>query len=600
MTVSNPMVTLFKEQLEAECAQISKTHALTDRGHWLIYWYFKRLHNFTNAEIDEVFCDGGGDLGIDAIWIDDNEFVHFYQFKNPIDASKGIPGGDVDKVISGLKLILGRKHDKIANPELKGRIEDIYQTVVAGYRLHLVSSGKGIQRESELKLQVLSTDLSGPSSTIFAWNIEELEQLQEKFYQQNLPAVKESVYLKSTTPHMARSGVADSYFFHVDGKILASLYEKYGEGLLQRNIRVDQRDTPTNRSIEATCEGNDSANFLHFNNGVTFLCESADWDAFKMMLTLEKAQVVNGGQTIRALHRANTKGSLKGDVLVPARIITSSGEKDFANNVAVNQNNQNQVRTGFLRSNDPRVVQLDHALAALGWFLERREGELKISTADEKDSIERRIGRPLEGRVIHLKEGAQAYTATFYGEPELAKKNIKKVFLGVEDGGYFERIFSPDMTAEKLIIAHELKTIVDNFVAEFMTARKKLHGGANVKAAYVPLLGPALAENHSDVIHQVMPQCSLFVCATIFADMVTIGGLDPSKVVEEFKTKSDKLIREHVLHLIDFAHHNKAKADKSWPTLLKSNAFFHHVISYLQGIRNNQKSKPVPPTKKQK
>jgi hypothetical protein len=68
--------------------------------------------------------------------------------------------------------------------------------------------------------------------------------------------------------------------------------------LLQRNIRVDQRDTATNRSIEGTCTGGDSKNFLHFNNGVTFLCDSAHYDGFQHILKLEKAQVVNGGQTI--------------------------------------------------------------------------------------------------------------------------------------------------------------------------------------------------------------------------------------------------------------------------------------------------------------
>src|SRR6266480_5019250 len=144
---------------------------------------------------------------------------------------------------------------------------------------------------------------------------------------------------------MLRSGIADCYLFHVSGQILAELYEKHGEGLLQRNIRVDQRETATNRSIEATCTGDDSKNFLHFNNGVTFLCESASYDGFQAVLTLEKAQVVNGGQTIRALYRAFQKGSLKSDVMVPARAITSSGDKNFANNVAVNQNNQNPMGT---------------------------------------------------------------------------------------------------------------------------------------------------------------------------------------------------------------------------------------------------------------
>src|SRR5258708_29502713 len=217
--------------------------------------------------------------------------------------------------------------------------------------------------------------------------------------------VKDPIRFKlPAAPYMLRSGVADCYLFHVTGERLADLYQTHKEGLLQRNIRVDQRDTATNRSIEATCTGDDSKNFLHFNNGVTFLCESASFDAFKKVLTLEKAQVVNGGQTIRALYRARQKESLRPDVLVPARGITSSGEKDFANNVAVNQNNQNQVGTGFLRSNDQRVVQLDHALASLGWYLERREGELKTATPEELAAIQRRIGHPLANRTIHLKD----------------------------------------------------------------------------------------------------------------------------------------------------------------------------------------------------
>jgi len=94
---------------------------------------------------------------------------------------------------------------------------------------------------------------------------------------------------------------------------------------------------------------------------------------------------------------------LKEDVLVPARVITSSGDKDFANNVAVNQNNQNPMGSSFLRSNDQRVVQLDYALAALGWYLERREGELKSLTLQERAAIEARIGRALDGRKITLK-----------------------------------------------------------------------------------------------------------------------------------------------------------------------------------------------------
>jgi|HubBroStandDraft_6_1064221.scaffolds.fasta_scaffold167864_1 hypothetical protein len=589
---TNPLLALFKEQLEAECATLAVKHNLTERGEFLNYWYFMRLKDFTDTEVEEILCDGGGDLGVDSIWIDEGDLVHFYQFKNPEDPVKGIPAGDVDKTISGLRLILSRKHDEIANPELRAHVEEIYQMLPKGYRIHFISSGRGLEKESKTKLNALIAELTGPSSSIISWDEQPLASLQEMFYQQNLPAVKDPLRFSSPRqPYTVRSGVADCYLFHVTGQVLADLYDKHGEGLLQRNIRVDQGETATNKAIEGTCVGDDSANFLHFNNGVTFLCESAGFDQFLQMLTLEKAQVVNGGQTIRALHRAMKRASLKADVLVPARVITSSGEKDFANNVAVNQNNQNPMGASFLRSNDQRVVQLDYALASLGWYLERRDGELNNATPDEKTAIEARIGHPLDGKIIRLKEGAQAYTATFYGQPEVAKKNPAKIFLSVSDGGNYERIFSADMTAEKMVIAHKIKTFVDDFVRKFSSIRRKLQASDNIVAAYEPLLGKEAANGYKDVLHQVLPQCSLFLCGTIYKDLVDFQKKDPSEIPELLQKDGHALIQEHLLDILNYAKNNKGKADKSWPVLLKSNAFFGHITAYLEGIR----SASVPP-----
>lgn len=90
MAPSSPLLSLFKGQLETECAALAQKYQLTRRGSSLIYWYFMRLHDFSESEVTEVVCDGPNDLAIDAIWIDDDDLVHFYQFKHPEDASKGI------------------------------------------------------------------------------------------------------------------------------------------------------------------------------------------------------------------------------------------------------------------------------------------------------------------------------------------------------------------------------------------------------------------------------------------------------------------------------------------------------------------------------
>ena len=449
-------------------------------------------------------------------------------------------------------------------------------------------------------MDALVDELKGPSENIVLWDEQPLSSLQEKFYQQTLPAVKDPLNFElSAAPYMLRSGLADCYLFHVTGDDLAFLYEKYGEGLLQRNIRVDQHDTPTNRSIEASCTGNDAPNFLHFNNGVTFLCETAAFDPFKKVLTLEKAQVVNGGQTIRVLARARKDKKLQPNIFVSARGIASSGDKDFANNVAVNQNNQNQLGTGFLRSNDPRVVQLAYAMASMGWYLERREGELKSATPSEQAAIVHQIGHVLDGRVIRLTDGAQAYTATFYGQPEIAKKNPGKIFLSVSDGGYYERIFSADMTAERVITAHKIKSYVDDFVKRFSGIRRKLEKSDDPVPAYIPLLGDDLAKKHYDVIHQVMPQCQLFVCGTLFKDLVDYQKKNPHEIPKQLETDGNALIQEHLRYIIDFAKQNKDKADRSWPVLLKSNAFFGFVTSYISGIRQVPVAQSTNGSKKQ-
>jgi hypothetical protein len=573
------MLGLFKEQLEAECRQIGADQGIQDRGKQLIWWYFMRLHGFSPTEVESVACDGGGDLGIDAIWIDDDTVVRFYQFKNVINPSKPVAAGDVDKLISGLQLILSRKHDKIANQFLRSLVEDIYQQVPTGYSIHVVTSGNGIPQEASVKLDAFVSEMT---SGLFKWAQEPLGTLQDRFYAQTLPAIEDPIVISvESPPCVIRSGLADGYFFAARGHELAQLYEEHGEGLLQRNIRVNQGNTATNRSIEETSESESSANFVHFNNGVSLICHEAVHDQFQRTVTLTKAQIVNGGQTIRAIHRAFRKASLKDDVVVPVRAITGSFDKNFANEVAVNQNNQNRMGTGFLRSNDARVVQLDHALAALGWYLERRDRELESATDEERSSIEQKLGQTLEGHVIRMRDGLQAYVATFFEHPELAKKNPKKIYLSVDDGGYFESVFS-QITAEKMIVAHHVKQHVDGFVRRFSTKKRRKERVPDWRTDYKELLGGTIVEEFGNVIDQVMPQCAVFLCGTVFQDFVKLRCGDPAELPGELARNGDDLLRTHILRILRFAENNPRIASKSWPTLLKSMTFFNHIVSDMK------------------
>jgi len=139
------------------------------------------------------------------------------------------------------------------------------------------------------------------------------------------------------------------------------------------------------------------------------------------------------------------------------------------------------------------------------------------------------------------------------------------------------------MAADKMILAHQLKEYVDEFVRKVNKAKSQ--SSETLMEIYRAALGEAIAQRHSDVVHQVLPQCSIFISGTIFRDLTGLQGKDPREIPSILAKHGDKLISEHLLHIIDYAKNNPDKADKSWPVLLKSNSFFVLVMAYIQGIR---------------
>jgi hypothetical protein len=283
--MSSPLIKLFKEQLENESRTIAEQQELIKRGDYLIWWYFQKLVGLDPTIIEEILCDGSADLGIDAIRIDDDEVVHFYTFANPQNMDAMLAGGDIDKTLSGLHVILARAHESIANADLKGRIEEIYQNVPTGYRLHLVTAGTGLPAESKVKLDAFVASLQGPSEDFFTWELEDIARIQDLFYNKNLPSIEEPIDFElQRAPYQVRSAEHDSYIFHVPAKFVSTLYATHGEQLLQQNIRVYQGDNATNSLIFETATSQSAGNFLHYNNGIFFASPRSGTVSLKNLL----------------------------------------------------------------------------------------------------------------------------------------------------------------------------------------------------------------------------------------------------------------------------------------------------------------------------
>lgn len=580
------MLALFKEQLEHESRALAKALGLKKRGDFLMHWYFKRLLRLPDADVQGIICDGGNDLSIDALWIDESNTVHFYNFKNPENPDKDFPSSEVDKMLGGLGLIVANKYARHANTQLRARVEEMRNMLPQAYRIHLVTSGRGIPSDAVTKLDVFVKS-SFPGHDFMSWQLEDLDWLQNHFYLKSLPTVDEPfVVALAQPPYAIKAASHECYMFHMSAEELSKLFDVVGEKLLQQNIRVYQGDRSTNSLILRTATGDDADNFFNYNNGIVFLADSAQWDIIQKRLFVRRFQVVNGGQTLRVLHRAWKRSELRPNVMVPVRVITSQGDKSFANNVTVNLNHQNRIEPSFLRSNDPRMIQLANSLSSLGWYLERREDEVSLLTPDEQAAIETRIGAPLKDRVIPLKEGMQAYTATFMGLPEIAKKNPKRIFLGADDGGIYDRVFGNDLTAERVLAAYRLLSLVAEYVKQFMARRRRKERSSDWKADYAAVLGKDLVEQHGALVEQVLPQSTVFLSGLVFVEWTDMKKRPIAELIEALARREYQILNEKIAYIIQLGK----KEDRSWPTILKSQVFFDKVVAFVSGRHHGDKT----------
>jgi hypothetical protein len=579
------ILNLFKEQLNNQVESFVNKQGFENSGYGFAYWYFRNIGRMTDIEAKEQICDGGGDLGIDAIEFNDSQVI-FYQFKNLVAIDKGFAAGDVDKMISGLDLILSRQHAKIANPELLARLQEIYAFTPAGYKIVIACSSQvDLPIDARIKLDNFCEKNSGAARDLFSWEFHNLNSVHNNFYTANLPTLDATLDMDlGRAPYMTQIGEHETYLFDLNGIYLAKLYDEHGESLLQQNVRMFEGDGGTNLAIAKTASSETEAkDFFHFNNGISMICDAATFQPFNNKLSLERPQIVNGGQTIRILHRCFTDNDLQADVHAAIRVITTGKDKEFASSVAVNLNNQTRVDNTFLRSNDPRIVQLLHSLAAHGYFLERRAGEIDAMLPDEVKELEARFGAPLSNRVIPLKDGMQAYVATYYGDPQLAKKDSSKIFT--DDGGSFSKILQSDLTAEKFRDAYELSRLVSAQVDKFkILKRKRYSDESERKSAYIKEFG-SLVEPQFDELDAAIPQITIFGMSVLYEKHVKFGKCDLADVVKTLvKDSSD--IWNGLVELVECK--NALKDERSWPTLLKSGPFYRDAVGHLVAVWEQQ------------
>jgi hypothetical protein len=535
-----------------------------DPGMAFSHWYFESVEMKSKDDSDGVIFEGFDDEKIDAIDISEDELiVKFLQFKNHKNIDKGIGDDSVDGLIVTIDLMLANKSFK--STRLNDKIKEIKSAVRSKYIITFISSGQCLSDRQRRRLSAKISSWNG-SSNAFSFEEINLQNLQEMAYSKNLPTIEDTIdTILENPPYQAQIGSHKSLIADLSGIEIAKYYEKYGEKLLQQNIRNSEGDTSSNNAIYFSATSKkDGFNFYFYNNGITIMCENWNYDILQKRLELKKPQIVNGGQTVRQINKAFKNNELNSNVRVVIRVISSDSDKEFSGNVAVNLNNQTIVRYAFLRSNHPFFIQMQSTLLTLGWYLERKVGDWEQMSSSDRSDILSKISS--EEKIICLQECCQAYMAFYKSNIDLSKKNPRLLFISKSNGGNFEDLINDEFTPERLICSWIVYLAVEDFKDQILTVKRKKK---KLKKNLINLLGNKLKVNIPDLLTMI-PQSTLMTVAIL-------GNTLRNKSLSELsieKTNFQKSISKTYLSI-----YKKASGlEGAWPTKLKSQTVYNKII----------------------
>jgi hypothetical protein len=147
-----------------------------------------------------------------------------------------------------------------------------------------------------------------------------------------------------------------SYLTYMDGLTIAKIYDKFGQKLLEQNVRTFlQFRGKVNKGLRNTIEYNPEM-FFAYNNGLTVTATNVDIRDGRIT-KIKNLQIVNGGQTTSAIYAAWKNSKLdvsKVNVQIKLSVVIDTNKKDeFVSKVSEYANTQNKVNKSDFFSNSP-------------------------------------------------------------------------------------------------------------------------------------------------------------------------------------------------------------------------------------------------------
>lgn len=408
--------------------------------------YYEQLIDFleSRGEKKESFCDYLCSIFEDLGYLDGYELTSYSDLSNP-RKQLAVDAWTYNKTSNTLTLFIvdykdertiqstGKedftKHFKRLKRLFDGALEDNYattfkaETPVADLVDNIRAYAAPAEEKPDLKVRlnyltnsVLKTRTTHLEPGVLANKTEctyEIWDLNRLFKVENSESAHEDIIIDFNElgvtdgiPALLASGsqgALQSYLLAMNGDLIAKLYDKYGERLLEQNVRTFlQFRGNVNKGMRNTIK-NEPQMFFAFNNGLTATADEVTFDSkSKMISKIHNLQIVNGGQTAASIFTSKMLRTAVDQVYVQVKLTVVSEEhaEKVVPRISEYANTQNKVNVADLSSNHPFHQQIESYSRNLStkstgigeskWFYERARGQygnkqLKLTSAKKKE-----------------------------------------------------------------------------------------------------------------------------------------------------------------------------------------------------------------------
>ena len=407
-------------------------------------WCFTLLsERYPAADNDPEECIiRGDDAGID-IFFECKEMGEIYivQCKYPkIRASDPIGEEAVKAFFSNYKLLSDRKYQskrQTLNPKLHELNAEFPYWMKQRFLIHFVfASTETLTEKVAALVDKYNRDNASSNVKFEVWDINALrdEFVAVKSIEEQYPG---DVTITLADKHfLIPEGDLKNITFAVRGTTLQDLAHKYKETLFNWNIRrFLGRKGEVNSGLRETLEKEPEL-FYYYNNGISALCDSFEFEEITKKLTIKKLQIVNGAQTLGALRYADTEKVRNALVVVKLTAIKhATREQGIAATLIKTNNTQNTLRIPDFRSNDKIQIWLDNKFKAT-----KPRGELLQIAYGRKRPYPRSSSSQLSLKLQDLGKIRFAW----YHDPRIPIADPAKLFQLPEENGLYADAFGVD------------------------------------------------------------------------------------------------------------------------------------------------------------